>query len=309
MLRPERLLDGPECNAVEGQAVWSPMKSVWFTSHLLIALAAQPWRFGWDTALMSCLLTMGTLCCGHSVGMHRLLIHRSFQCPRWLEYGLVVAGTLVGMGGPRRMTLMHEFRDWSQRQSDCHPFFIHKSGVWLDALWNLHCECRLDHPPMFQPERALTEPWIYRWLDRSWMAAQIPLAVVLFAVGGWEWCVAGISVRIVVSQIGHWAVGYLAHNHGPMTWRVAGASVQGHNVPGLGLLTMGEAWHNNHHAFPESARFGLTWTQLDPGWWFVCVLKWLGLAWAIQLPEHHPPRHELQPAATTAAGLVGLSHP
>lgn len=303
MLRPERMIGGSECNALEGQVVWSPTKSLWFTTHFLIAIISQPWRFGWDAVFVSCVLTVITLCCGHSVGMHRLLIHRSFRCPRWLEYGLVTAGTLVSMGGPRRMTLLHEFRDWSQRQPKCHPFFIHKSGILLDALWNLHCECRLAHPPTFCPEPAITESRFYRWLDRYWMATQLPLALLLLLVGGWEWCVAGISVRIVTSLFGHWAVGYIAHNHGPMTWEVEGASVQGHNVPGLGLLTMGEAWHNNHHAFPESARLGLAWYQPDPGWWFVCVLKWLGLAWEVQLPEHHPPRRELQPVAKNAVTI------
>lgn len=299
MLRPERLIGGPECNSVDGQVVWSPVKSLWFTTHFVVAVMAQPWRFGWDAALMSCLMTVLTLCCGHSVGMHRLLIHRSFRCPTWLEHCLVYAGTLAGMGGPRRMTLMHEFRDWSQRQPACHPFYIHKSGVWLDALWNLHCEMRLEHPPTFCPEAALAEPRFYRWLDRYWLAAQLPLAAILFLIGGWEWFVAGISVRIVVSLLGHWAVGYLAHNYGPMAWVVEGASVQGHNVPGLGLLTMGEAWHNNHHAFPESARLGLKWSQPDPGWWFVCLLKKFHLAWDVQLPEHHPHRPELRAAAAT----------
>jgi len=312
MLRPERMIGGSESNALDGQVVWSPVKSLWFTAHFLVAVISQPWRFTWDAACVSCVLTVVTLCCGHSVGMHRLLIHRSFQCPRWLEYVLVTAGTLVGMGGPRRMMLLHEFRDWSQRQTKCHPFFIHKSGILQDALWNLHCECRLVHPPEFRPELAITESRYYRLLDRYWMAIQLPLALLLLLVGGWEWCVAGISVRIVTSLIGHWAVGYIAHNHGPISWVVEGASVQGHNVLGLGMLTMGEAWHNNHHAFPESARLGLAWHQPDPGWWFVCVLKRLGLAWAVQLPEHHPLRCELrstakiavtiQPTATTSAG-------
>ncbi len=307
MLRPERMMSGPEDNALDGQIVWSPTKSLWFSAHFLIAVVSQPWQFGWDAALVSCGLTVLTLCCGHSVGMHRLLIHRSFRCSLWLEYVLVTAGTFVGMGGPRRMTSFHEFRDWSQRQPKCHPFFIHKSGVLLDALWNLHCECRLDHPPTFCPEPAISDSRFYQWLDRYWMAAQLPLAMLLLLAGGWEWCVAGISVRIATSLVGHWAVGYIAHNYGPMTWVVAGASVQGHNVPGLGLLTMGEAWHNNHHAFPESARLGLAWHQPDPGWWFVCVLHKLGLAWDVQLPEHHPPRCELRPTAEGSATSTSLT--
>ena len=66
---------------------------------------------------------------------------------------------------------------------------------------------------------------------------------------------------------GHWLVGYFAHNRGPRSWHIEGAGVQGYNVPYCGLITMGEAWHNNHHAFPGSARLGLRDGETDPGWW------------------------------------------
>jgi fatty-acid desaturase len=119
------------------------------------------------------------------------------------------------------------------------------------------------------------------------MATQLPLAAILFAVGGLPFVVWGICVRVTTSLIGHWFVGWLAHNFGELRWQLKDASVQGYNVPGLGLITMGESWHNNHHAFPESARLGHNWSQPDPGWWFVCLLQKLGLATRITLPEDH----------------------
>ena len=60
-----------------------------------------------------------------------------------------------------------------------------------------------------------------------------------------------------MSVTGHWIVTYLTHNPGPGAWRVPDAGVQASNLAGCGLITMGECWHNNHHAFPESARMGL----------------------------------------------------
>ncbi|MCA9057194.1 MAG: hypothetical protein KDA85_01790, partial [Planctomycetaceae bacterium] len=236
-------------NGVAGVVVWSPTKSLWLGSMMLTALVAGPLTWTLNAAVMSALLTAGTLCFGHSVGMHRLLIHRSFVCPRWLEYAMVYAGTLVGLGGPRRMLYMHDIRDWCQRQSACHPFYTHQSGIVKDAIWNLHCECHLEHPPEFRPEAAVTQNRFYQLLDRHWIAAQLPVAAVLFAAGGVPWLVWGISVRVTTSTIGHWLVGYIAHNMGQQEWHIRGASVQGYNIAGLGLLTMGEAWHNNHHAF------------------------------------------------------------
>ena len=110
-------------NPREGTPTWSPVKSLWFTAMASIALVGGWQTFSWDAALISGLLTAITLCLGHSIGFHRLLIHRSFECPRMLEYFLVYLGVLVGMGGPKRMVYMHDIRDWAQRQPRCHAFF------------------------------------------------------------------------------------------------------------------------------------------------------------------------------------------
>ena len=259
-----------ETNAVDGRVVWSPVKSLWFSGMAAIGIVGGWLTFSWEVLAMAGILTGFTLCFGHSVGLHRLLVHRSFRCPRWLEYCMVYTGVLVGMGGPRKILYMHDIRDWSQRKPRCHDFYIHRRGILLDWLWNLHCELRLDHPPEFRPEARVTESTFYRLLDRYWMAAQLPLALVLYLAGGWPWVIWGICGRVALSLTGHWLVGYLAHNVGQQDRLVEGAAVQGYNVAGLGVITMGEAWHNNHHAFPESARMGLKKGQSDPGWWLLC---------------------------------------
>jgi stearoyl-CoA desaturase (delta-9 desaturase) len=69
--------------------------------------------------------------------------------------------------------------------------------------------------------------------------------------------------------------------------------VQGRNVRWTSLLTMGECWHNNHHAYPGSARLGLAPGEWDPGWWVLSALASIGLVWSIRLPEHLPARPEL----------------
>lgn len=294
-------------NPVEGSTAWSPVKSLWFTAMSAVAAVGGWWTFTWEAAIVACLLTIVTLCLGHSVGFHRLLIHRSFECPVWLEYGLVYLGVLVGMGGPRRMVYLHDIRDWSQRHANCHPFFIHSKPIWLDWFWQMHCELRLRHPPEFRPDEPITGPLVYRLLDRTWMLQQLPLACGLYLLGGVPWVVWGICVRVTVSLTGHWLVGYLAHNTGPQTWVVDGAAVQGHNIPGLGLLTMGEAWHNNHHAFPESARLGLSRWQSDPGWWAISLMRKLGWVNSVRLPANLPARQELRHVAPADDGS-GSSH-
>ncbi|MBY0420787.1 MAG: hypothetical protein K2Q06_00685, partial [Parvularculaceae bacterium] len=111
-----------------------------------------------------------------------------------------------------------------------------------------------------------------------------------------SWVVWGVAVRVAVCVTGHWLVGYFAHNDdvdGPMRWLVRGAGVQGRDVPIAALFSMGESWHNNHHAYPGSARLGLFENQPDPGWWLICTLETLGLARNVSTPATIPARAAL----------------
>lgn len=116
------------------------------------------------------------------------------------------------------------------------------------------------------------------------MLHQLPVAALLYAWGGLPFVVWGVFVRVALTVHGHWLVGHLAHRRGPQSWHVRGAGVQAHDVPWAGSLTMGEAWHNNHHAYPGSARIGLHPGQSDPGFAFIQMLEKAGLAWNICLP-------------------------
>ncbi|HCN77365.1 MAG TPA: acyl-CoA desaturase [Verrucomicrobiales bacterium] len=284
--------DSRMTNPLRGKIVWSPVKSLWFTGHALVALAG-----GWLTAgvwpvAVCCALTVLTLCLGHTLGLHRLLIHRSFSCPIWVERVLVHLGVVVGMGGPFRMLLLHDIRDWAQRQPRSHPFYTNQAHWWLDWFWQMHCELRLENPPVFKIEPAVRNDPFLRFMERHWMLQQVPWAVLCHALAGVPGLVWGVSVRIVVSLTGHWLIGWLAHNVGRREWHMEGHSVQGFNLPRLGLLTMGECWHNNHHAFPGSARLGLAAGQHDPGWWALRMLMAAGLAWEAKTPATLPDRPE-----------------
>ncbi|MEM9303662.1 MAG: acyl-CoA desaturase [Pseudomonadota bacterium] len=282
-------------DACRGRVRWSPTTSIWVTSMLLVTCLAGPVTLAADTLLVFATTTAMTLCLGHSLGMHRLLIHRSYATCKPLEYALVWLGVLVGLAGPLGMMRTHDLRDWAQRQARCHDYFGHRRRWYQDAWWQLHCRLELAAPPTFRPERAVSEDPVYRFLERTWMAQQLIPAALLFACGGWGWVVWGVCARVTVSVGGHWLIGYFAHNDGHQSWRVAGAGVQGFNLPFWSLLTFGESWHNNHHAFPGSAKLGLHAGELDPGWWVLKALAAAGLVWNLRLPEDLPPRAELRP--------------
>ena len=304
----ERVHAQLKSSAVYGEVKWRPVKSLWISAMTMIAVTAGPLTFTWDALVVFIALCAVTICGGHSVGMHRLLIHRSFKAHIWVEYFLVYLGVLVSMSGPYGMIRLHDFRDWGQRQTGCHDFFSHRAGFFKDAWWQLHCGIDLTHEPTFLIEDRIRNDHFYKIIERTWMAQQVPLAFILFFVGGIPWVVWGICVRVSVSLIGHWLVGYYAHQPKSHLLYIEGACVQGYNLPKLGIITFGEAYHENHHAFPSSAKLGFLPGQTDPGWWLVRALEFFGLVTDISTPENLNLRNGLTVNAA-AGNLYPKSEP
>lgn len=199
-----------ECNPVEGRVVWDPAHSLWNGAMLAGAVIFGPLTFSWPAFGLFVVTTGLGLLLGHSVGMHRRLIHGSFECPLWLEHFLVWVGVTVGMSGPHWMIRTHDLRDWAQRQADCHPYLAHRRPMLIDAVWQMHCRLDLAHPPRFDLGRAGRDRF-YRFLERTWMLQQLPIAVALYLIGGWPFVVWGVCCRVSASVVGHWFVGHLAH--------------------------------------------------------------------------------------------------
>ena len=285
---------------VVGEVVWDPPRSLWNTGFLLGALCLGPLTFSL-TAFAVFLGTAGlTLCAGHSVGFHRRLIHRSFDCPKSLERALVWLGTVVGMGGPIWTVRLHDSRDWAQRQPACHWFLRHGKPLLADGFYYLNFRLSLARAPGFDPGPGIANDRFYAFLQRTWMLHQAPIAGLLYLVGGVPFVVWGVIVRVAACTTMHWCISYFAHTRGPSDWAVEGAGIQAHNVPLMAIPTMGESWHGNHHAFPASARHGLYPGQIDLGWHFIQLLKLCGLAWNVKSPATLPPRPGLRPLSRRA---------
>lgn len=287
--------------ALAGTVYLSPLKSLWVTVMYIGAIVGGFLTFSLEALLVFLVTSAITLCLGHSLGMHRRLIHNSYECPKWLEYIFVYLGVLVGLAGPIGMMKTHDIRDWAQRQKHCHDYFSHQQPMLIDWFWQLHCDISLKETPTFTLEPHILNDKVYRFMEKYWMLQQLPLAITLGVMGGISWVVWGVCVRVMVSITGHWLVGYFAHNQGQKHWHVEGAAVQGHNIKHLGLITMGECWHNNHHAFPGSAKLGLHDNEVDPGWWVLVALEKVGLVWNIKLPKDLADRPELKTATPQPA--------
>ncbi|AEF21567.1 acyl-CoA desaturase [Pseudomonas fulva] len=304
-LKQHRIRTANVASVLLGEVRYSPLKSLWLTGMFLAALIGGVATFSWAAFAVFLLATGTVLLLGHSLGSHRKLIHDSYQCPKWLEYTLVYLGVQVGLAGPLGLLRQHDLRDYAQRLPECHDYLRHGRSFWVDGWWQLHCDLVLDSPPVLELEERIANDRFYQFLERTWMLQQLLPALALFLIGGWGFVFWGVCARITAGVVGHWLIGYFAHNEGEMHYRVNGAAVQGRNIRYTSLLTMGESWHNNHHAFPGSARLGLFPGEWDPGWWVLLLLKKIGLVWNLTEPSDLAIRAELE--ALDNQRLVGTN--
>ncbi|MGP7794863.1 acyl-CoA desaturase [Sphingomonas sp. CLY1604] len=297
-----RMVALPDSNALDGTVRWAPARSLWMIGMTAAALILAPLYVTPGAVLLWLTTSAITLCLGHSIGLHRLLIHRSLKASDGFERLLAYLGTLVGMAGPLGMVRLHDTRDWAQRQAQCHDLHAHRTTLLHDAWWQMHCRLELAHPPRFMLEERLSNDRTLRFLEQTWMAQQLPWALLFLWVGGLPWLIWGVPVRVAVGVTGHWLVGHITHRGGPQGWQVDGTAVQGHDLPAAAFITFGEAWHGNHHAWPESARLGIEPGQIDPGWWALLMLRRLRLVWDLQEPAMLEPRAGLRRVRQPAVG-------
>ncbi len=303
-LKTHRMQSTVESSVVDGEVGFSWVKFAWLGGMATAAIVGGAFTFS-RAALGVFLLSTGVvLLFGHSLGSHRKLIHNSFQCPQWLEYTLVYLGVQVGLAGPLGLLRQHELRDFAQRLEVCHDYLRHGRSFWQDAWWQLFCDLRLLRPPSIDIEPRIAQNRFLVWLERTWMLQQVPPALLLYWAGGWSFVYWGVCARVTAGVFGHWLIGYFAHNHGAMNYEVHHAAVQGRNIRWTSLLTMGESWHNNHHAYPGSAKLGLFAGEWDPGWWALMVFRKLGWVWGIRLPKDLPARAELHACSSLAKNAV-----
>ena len=251
--------------------------------HVGAAFAVLPALFSWSGVAVAVVFDYLTGALGICLGYHRLLTHRSMRLPRVLEYAVAMLGVLAFQGGPLTWVATHRAHHaYSDTPRDPHDS---RRGFWWSHVQWLYGRnpARLSPADMqhFVPD-LLADPY-YRFLEATAPAWQLVLAIPLFAIGGWSWVVWGICVRLVATYHVTWLVNSAAHLSGYRTFRTEGRDRSTNNW-WVALLAWGEGWHNNHHAFPFSARHGLRWFEFDVTWLTIRHLELLGLAREVRLP-------------------------
>ncbi|TGK03704.1 acyl-CoA desaturase [Leptospira selangorensis] len=260
----------------DGKIVWAPTKSILFIICLTVFLIFGYSTYSPTNTFISFSLTAITLSFGHSVGLHRGILHDSFSSSIHLKRVLLYIAALTGLGGPLSLRYFHDLRDWAQRSKACHPYFCHYDNLFKDFIIQNNCTIKMKEQQTFLYSNDYGKDKFIQFLEKTWLIQQIPIIAILGFMGGLGAIVWGVCGRISICIIGNWLVSHYAHKSGELVRVVPNACTQGYNIPFISLLTMGESLHNNHHAFPESSKFSLQKGELDPGWWCIRFLSLFG---------------------------------
>lgn len=234
------------------------------------------WQAVAFTAIMQLICGLGV-----TVGYHRLLTHRSFRTFKPIEYFFSWLGSLNLQGGPIHWTathrLHHQHSDEEQDpHSPRHGFF------WAHMKWCLMFDPNFDPFHKYsQYAKDLARDLGHRIIEHAMPLSTIALAAVLYWFGGWSFVMWGICVRLVYVYHITWLVNSATHTWGYRNFETKDDS---RNLWWVGLTAFGEGWHNNHHAWPRSARHGMKPWEFDISWVTIRVMQMLGLAYDIRLP-------------------------
>jgi stearoyl-CoA desaturase (delta-9 desaturase) len=248
---------------------------IFFTIFHIIFLLS-PWFFSWSALGLLLFLHWLFGSIGICLGYHRLLSHRSFKVPLWLEYAIAFIGALAFQGGPIFWIGAH--RQHHAHTEDIHldPYSAQRGFWWSHMQWILCPRSEFfDQERYYKYAPDLARQPFYCWLDRYFLLLQIPLGLLLYVLGGWSFVIYGMFVRSVLLWHSTWLVNSASHLWG---YRTFASNDGARNLWWVSLITYGEGWHNNHHTYPQMAKSGIQWWEIDLTWWSIQFLQTLGLA-------------------------------
>jgi stearoyl-CoA desaturase (delta-9 desaturase) len=280
-----------------GRAVFIGEGINWLTLIVVAAFhvgaVAALFFFTWQRLVV--MLALYVLAINVGIGMcyHRLLTHRGYQVPKWLEYVMAVCASLALEGGPMFWVSTHRVHhQHSDKEGD--PHTPREGGWWAHTGWllfgnSLHAQSEF----LYRYSPDLGRDRFHVWLSKFHWIPLTASGVVLFGVG---WLVSGFSgavgwvlwgafLRVTIGLHATWLVNSATHMWGSRRFETRDDS---RNNWWVALVSGGEGWHNNHHAHPVSARHGLKWYEIDPNFYGIWLLARLGLARKIQIAKFDP---------------------
>ncbi len=245
--------------------------------HLAALLAV--FFFTWKALILAIVMWWVGGSLGIGMGYHRLLTHRGYKTPKWMEYFLTVCGTLALEGGPIAWVATHRIHHQNtDKEGDPHSPI--DGGIWSHMGWILTGRAmHRDRSELLPYVPDLRKDKFHLWISKWHAVPSIALAVAFYFIGGWPFVFWGSFLRSVLSLHFTWLVNSATHMWGSQRFETGDLST---NSFWVAFLTFGEGWHNNHHHAPQSARHGLKWYEIDVNWYGIFTLSKIGLAWDVK---------------------------
>ena len=241
--------------------------------HVLAIVAL--FTFSWTNLIAAAILWWVAGSLGIGVGYHRLLTHRGFKVPKWVDYTLSVFGTLALQSGPLSWVTTHRIHHaFTETDKDPHSprngtYWAHIGWIFRGTAQNQSWATMQRYCPDFANDR------FHQVLNKYYWVPTVIVAIGLFLIGGFSMVLWGVFLKTVVGWHSTWLVNSATHLWGSRRFEVRDDS---RNNALIAALTFGEGWHNNHHAYPRSAKHGIAWYEFDVNWIQIRLLQKLGLA-------------------------------
>lgn len=266
--------------------------------HILSIVAL--FYFTWSALAVAIFLWWVSGSLGIGMAYHRLLTHRGYKVPKWLEYFLTVCGTLALESGPISWVTTHRIHhQHSDHEGD--PHTPHDGTYWAHIGWILTGTAQ-QYPEEARRRYApdLMRDPVHVWLDKWFWVPIIASGVILYALGGLPWLLWGLFFRTTFGLHATWLVNSATHKWGKRRFETSDDS---RNSFWVAMLTFGEGWHNNHHAQPVAAKHGIAWYEIDMNWMGIRALELLGLAKNVKLPKETLPESATKNVSRPAEAL------
>jgi len=263
----------------------------------LIAAIVMLWgvAFDWVHLLILAVMYLATAF-GITIGFHRLFTHRSFKTRRPVEALLAVLGSMAVEGPLLSWVANHRsHHQHSDKHEDPHSPHGHGDGVWatIRGMWHAHMGWIIQARPraMARYTKDLRKDRLIRTISTLfplWVVLSLLIPAGLGGLLTMSWLgvllgfIWGGLVRVFLVHHVTWSINSVCHIWGTRPFRTHDES---RNNLFLGVLALGEGWHNNHHAFPTSARHGLRWWQIDISYLIIWAMSRVGLAYDVRVPS------------------------
>jgi fatty-acid desaturase len=256
----------------------------WHTASFMalfhIGAVAALFMFSWQALVAAVVLWWISASLGVGMGFHRLLTHRGYKTPKLVEYFITLCGLLALEGGAINWVVTHRIHH-AHTDGPGDPHTPRDGGWWAHIGWMLKGTAQShDRETMERYAPDMMKDKFHVLANNFYWVPVIFLAIGLLALGGWSFVLWGVFFRITFNFHSTWLVNSATHMWGRRRFATRDDST---NNWWVALLTFGEGWHNNHHAFPTAARHGLAWYEIDLNWWGIRTMQFLRLAKGIKL--------------------------